>query len=170
PGAAGVSSLKFFLSDDPILDALDLELTPALQTTGLTPGASWSTAPMLTIPASVGTGTKFLFVRADVRDQIDADVSNNTAMVPIEIGDFIDLQITAVSGPAFAGTGRPMTASFSVRNAGTAPAGPFRVSLFLGPSGSATPGEGMALGFKDVARLATGSSLTTTAVLAVPVD
>jgi subtilase family serine protease len=118
----------------------------------------------------VGTGAKFLIARADLRDQTDADASNNTAVVPVGIGDFVDLQITTVAGPAAAATGRPLTASFTVRNAGTAPAGPFRVSVFMAPGVEPTPGAGTELGFKDIAGLGTGASLAGTVVVVVPAD
>jgi len=148
PATAGPFSLKFYLSDDDVLDPLDVELAPAPRSVGLTPGATWVTAPTLTIPASVTTGSKFLIARVDALDEIfEADESNNMLAIPIVIGDFVDLQIAAVSGPAAAATGRPMTASFTVRNAGTAPAGPFRVSVFMAPGVDPTPGAGMELGF-----------------------
>jgi len=171
PGFAGAFTLKFYLSDDALWDPSDVELTPAPRSLGLGPGASWATAPTLAIPASVTTGSKFLIARADALGEIfEADEDNNTQAIPIEIGDFVDLQITAVSGPAAAATGRPMTASFTVRNAGTAPAGPFRVSVFLAPGVEPTPGAGTELGGKDIAGLAAGASLAGTVVAIVPAD
>src|SRR6185295_18977676 len=85
----------------------------------------------------------------------------------IEIGDFADLQITAVAGPVAAGTGRPMTVSFTARNAGIAPVGPFRVNLFLaaGPNPPSAPGDGTGVGLKDFTGLAAGASLATTLVV-----
>jgi len=171
PGTAGAFTLKFYLSDDAVLDPLDVELAPAPRSLGLAPGASWAAAPTLTIPASVTTGSQFLIARVDALEEIfEADESNNTFAIPIEIGDFVDLQITAVTGPAAAATGRPMTASFTVRNAGTAPAGPLRVSVFMAPGADPTPGAGMELGFKDIPALGTGASLAGTIVVLVPAD
>ena len=171
PAATGPFTLKFYLSDDDVLDPLDVELAVAPRSPGLTPGASWAVAPTLTIPASVTTGARFLIARADALDEIfEADESNNTAVVPIEIGDFVDLQITAVTGPAAAATGRPMTASFTLRNAGTAPAGPFRVSVFMAAGVDLTPGAGTELGGKDVPALATGASLAGSVAVTIPPD
>lgn len=171
PAVAGSFTLKFYLSDDAELDPLDVELAATPRSAGLTPGASWATAPTLTIPASVTTGSKFLIARADALDEIfEAEERNNTAAIPIQIGDFVDLQVTAVTGPAAAATGRPLTASFTVRNAGTAPAGPFSVSVFLAPGIDPTPGAGTELGTKAIAGLGTGASLAGTIVLMVPAD
>src|SRR5262249_45451421 len=132
PATAGPFTLKFYLSDDAVLDPLDVELAPAPRSLGLTAGASWAVAPPLPIPASGTTGAKFLIARADALDEIfEADEGNNTAVVPIEIGDFVDLQITALSGPVTAKAGAAMTLSVTARNAGPVPAGPFRVTIFL---------------------------------------
>jgi glucose/arabinose dehydrogenase/subtilase family serine protease len=171
PATAGAFTLKFYLSDDDVLDPLDAELVPAPRSPGLPPGASWAVAPTLFIPPTAGTGAKFLIARVDALDEIfEADESNNTLAIPIDVGDFVDLQITTVVGPAAAATGRPMIASFVVRNGGTAPAGPFRVGVFLAPGADPTPGAGVELGFTQIAGLGTGAALANTLVVNVPAD
>jgi len=171
PGTAGPFTLKFYLSDSAILDPFAVELAPAPRSLGLAPGASWATAPTLAIPASVTTGSKRLIVRVDALDEIfESDETNNTLAIPVVIDDFVDLQIAAITGPAAAATGRPMTASFTVRNAGTAPAGPFRVSVFMAPGVDPTPGAGMELGGKNIPALGTGASLAGTVVVIVPAE
>ena len=125
PASAPASSLKFYLSDDQTLDGADLELSPARAVPILGPGAASTAVTTLAIPASVTTGSKFILARADALDQVtEGQEGNNVTARAIEIGDFADLQITAVAGPAAAGTGRPMTVSFTTRNAGVAPVGP----------------------------------------------
>ena len=171
PASAPASSLKFYLSDDQTLDGADVELSPARAIPALGPGAVSTAATTLAIPASVTTGSKFILARADAVDQVtEAQEGNNVTALAIEIGDFADLQITAVAGPAAAGTGRPMTVSFTTRNAGTAPVGPFRVNLFLAaaPNPAPAPGDGIGVGLKDFPGLAAGASLASTLVVNLP--
>jgi subtilase family serine protease len=124
----------------------------------------------LTIPGSVTTGNKFILARADTLDQVIEDQEgNNVTARAIEIGDFADLQITAVAGPATARAGQNMTVSFTARNAGTLPVGTFNVTAYLAPTApSPTPGDGEAVGLKTIATLAALASLATTTVVAVP--
>ena len=172
PGTAPASSLKFYLSDDGNLGGTDLELSPALAVVALGPGGAAAAVTTLVIPSTVTTGSRFLIARADALDQIaEGNESNNTRAVPIEINDFADLQISAVTGPVAAGTGRPMTVSFTTRNAGLAPVGPFRVSLFLAaPNPAPTPGQGIGVGFKDLPGLGAGAGLASTLVVNLPAN
>ena len=173
PGFAPASTLKLYLSDDALLDGADVELTPVLPVAALAPGASWAAAPTLRIPTSVTTGMKFLIARANALGDVpESDTTNNTATVPVEIGDFADLQISTVAGPAAAATGRPMTVSFTARNAGVAPVGPFRVGVFLaaGPNPAPAPGDGLRVGVKDLPGLGAGASLASTLVVNLPAD
>ena len=173
PGYAPASTLKFYLSDDSVLSDGDVELTPAIPVAALAPGAIFSAAPKLAIPASVTTGAKFIIARTNALGTVpESDTSNNALAVPIEIGDFADLQISAVAGPAAAATGRPMTVSFTARNAGTAAVGPFRVNLFLAatPNPAPAPGDGIGVGFKDFAGLGAGASLSSTLAVDLPAN
>jgi hypothetical protein len=134
-------------------------------------GGASAAVTTLVIPSTVTTGARFLLARADALDQIaEGDESNNTTAVPIEIGNFADLQIAAVAGPVAVGTGRPMTVSFTTRNAGLAPVGPFRVNLFLAaaPNPAPTPGNGIGVGFKDLPGLGAGASLASTLIANLP--
>ena len=107
----------------------------------LGPGAASAAVTTLAIPRPVTTGNKFLLARAEALDQIpEAQEGNNITARAIEIGDFADLQITAVAGPAAAGTGRPMTVSFTTRNAGVAPVGPVPREPVPGPRAESRAG------------------------------
>ena len=168
PGYAPASTLKFYLSDDAALGGGDVELTPAVPVPALAPGASFAAIPTLTIPASVVTGARVLIARANALSNVpESDATNDTASAPVEIGDFADLKITAVAGPAAAGTGRPMTVSFTTRNAGTAPVGLFRVTLFMaaGPNPPPVLDDGTDVGSKDFTGLAAGASLASTLIV-----
>jgi len=51
------------------------------------------------------------------------------------------------------------------------PAGPFRVTLYLAqPFPGALPGDGLAVGFKDIASLGAGASVGASVVVTVPAD
>ena len=153
PATAPASSLKFYLSDDQTFDVADVELSSARAIPTLGPGAVSTAATTLTIPASVTTGNKFILARADALDQVvEAQEGNNVTARAIEIGDFADLQITAVAGPATVRAGQNMTVSFTVKNAGTAPVGAFDVTVYLAPAAPPpAPGDGDAVGVKTIA-------------------
>src|SRR4029453_12903535 len=104
--------------------AAGAEPPPFVPVPALSPGASFLAAPTLSIPASVTIGTKFIVARANALGTLpEFNTSNNTAAVPLEVGHFADLQISAVAGPAAAGTGLAMTVSFTTRNAGVSAIG-----------------------------------------------
>jgi subtilase family serine protease len=171
PSVAPASTLKFYLSDDALLDPSDLELAAVRQIPVLTTNATSSGATTLLIPANVSAGAKFLIARADALGQVvESDAGNNTAVLPLEIGDFVDLSVTAISGAASVKAGAPMTVSVTTRNAGITPAGPFRVTLYMSqPSGpGALPGEGVVVGFRDIPGLGTGASIGASVVVTVP--
>ena len=65
-----------------------------------------------------------------------------------------------------------MSLSFTVRNVGSAPAGPFRVSFFLAPVSDPAPppGAGVLVGFRDLQGLAAVTSFATPAIVTVPAD
>jgi subtilase family serine protease len=172
PATAPTSSLKFYLSIDQTLDGTDVELSPPRTVPALAANGVSAAVTTLTIPGSVTTGNRFLLSRADALDQVtEAQEGNNVTALAIEIGDFADVQITAVTGPATVRAGQNMTVSFTVKNAGTAPVGPFDVTVYLVPAAaSPTPGDGQAIGLKRIAALGALASLATTTVVTVPDD
>ena len=153
PATAPASSLKFYLSDDQTLDTEDVELSPARTVPALAANGVSTAVTILTIPGSVTTGNKFILARADALDQVIEDQEgNNVTARAIEIGDFVDLQITAVAGPATVRAGQDMTVSFTVKNAGIAPVGAFKVTVYLAPAAPPpAPGDGDAVGVKTIA-------------------
>jgi len=165
PGTAPPSTLKFYLDD--------LELPPARAIPALGPGGTSTLATTLLIPANVSTGMSSIIARADALDAvIESNETNNAGALSIDIGDFVDLGLTAVSGPATVKAGMPMTVSATARNASTVPAGPFQVTFYMAqPFGAgAAPGDGVVVGVKDVASLGPGASVGLTLVVTVPAD
>ena len=170
PSVAPLSTLTFYLSDDQTLDPADIELAALRPIPMLTASATSACVSTLRIPASVTTGAKFILARADALDSVlESNEDNNVAMLPLEIGDFVDLTITTLSGPASVKTGAAMTLSVTTRNGGPVPAGPFRVAFYLAqPFPGALPGDGVAVGFKDLAGLAAGASVASSVSVSVP--
>jgi hypothetical protein len=83
--------------------------------------------------ATAPPGASFILARADALDAVpESEEGNNVTVRPLEIGDFVDLTLTAISGPASVKAGAAMTVAVTARNAGTVPAGPFRITLYLG--------------------------------------
>src|SRR5688572_32272523 len=100
----------------------------------LAAGVTSAAVTTLAIPSGVTTGVTFVIAVADALEAVPEGVENNNGRaLAIEIGDFVDLQITAVGAPLSVSTGKPLTATFTVRNAGTTPAGGFRASVFMAP-------------------------------------
>jgi subtilase family serine protease len=85
-GPAGLSTTRYSLSTDPILDAGDTALgfrsVPALQ-----PGGSNKGSVNVTIPAATAPGTYYVIAKADAYGVVaETNENNNTNTHPIVIG------------------------------------------------------------------------------------
>ncbi|HTO12985.1 MAG TPA: CARDB domain-containing protein [Candidatus Binatia bacterium] len=165
-GSAAATTLRLYLSNDSTITTLDTQLAE-LSIPALAPGAtSPSQTVAVTIPAGTTPGSYFIGALVDPAGAIgDANPGNNTKAVALKVIQ-PDLLVTALSAPGTAQTGRPLAISNTVRNAGTAPAGPFRVAFYMAP-GDSTPGAGSPIGVRDLTGLAanTNSSVVTTLTL-----
>ena len=101
PGYAPASTLKFYLSDDADAGRRRRRADARSSRCQLwRPARASLAARTLSIPASVTTGGKFIVARANALGAVpESNTSNNTAAVAVDVGDFADLQITAVAGP-----------------------------------------------------------------------
>jgi len=80
-----------------------------------------------------------------------------------------DLIIDAITGPTSAMLGEEILINTTVRNAGTADAGKFRVSVYLSKDAKVSDDD-IQLGFGDVPDLAEGKSRQGTAVATIPLN
>ena len=84
-GASGITYTRLVLSTDPNIDRSDRKLR-ALRIEGLTPGASRSYRPRLTIPADLPVGEYYLGAFADNSGrEAESDENNNTRSVSVAI-------------------------------------------------------------------------------------
>jgi hypothetical protein len=85
PGAAGASSLKYYLSTDNVYGTGDTYLaTDAVA--ALASGASASVAEVLTIPSTTGAGNYYILFVADADGQVaEGNETNNTGSVAIVV-------------------------------------------------------------------------------------
>jgi subtilase family serine protease len=114
---------EIFFSVDQTLGS-DTVLSVIGHTTTLAPGGSYSPTQMVTLP-NVPPGTYYLFLRVDALNQLaEGDESNNTTMALPIVVQTPDLIPTAFSAPATGAAGHQVSASFTVKNQGSANARP----------------------------------------------
>lgn len=80
-----------------------------------------------------------------------------------------DLVVDAISGPTTAVLGEEILINTTVRNAGDADAGPFRLSVYLSRDGTVSSDDAE-LGYGDVTDLAVGKAREGTAIATIPLN
>jgi subtilisin family serine protease/subtilase family serine protease len=169
---AGAFALRFHLSSDTTLDSGDV-LLGVRALAGLAAGAVSAATTSLRLPGNVSAGQYYIIAVVDaLGQQPELDEGNNTSVSgPLAVTLFRpDLKVSTVTGPAtgLATVGQSITVATTVRNAGPAAAGAFRVALYL--SLDATPsGDDILLGARQVVSLAAGASATASTTLKIPV-
>jgi hypothetical protein len=134
---------------------------------GLGAGASSAANTPATIPAGANPGTAYVCAIADDLGQVaESNEGNNTAFDDITIVQ-ADLTVPALGAPAIASPGGSITVSNTVRNDGTAPAGAFRMGLYLSSDANCTTGD-VPLGNRALAGLGTGVSSAANTVVTIP--
>jgi subtilase family serine protease len=139
PGAAGASTLHFYLSRDTVLDTGDTLLAsrtvPALAADTVNVNTN-----LLTLPGGIA-GVYYVLAQVDATNAVPElnETNNLTVSSPIEVGP--DLLISGVSAPAKAGSGATVYVNDTTKNrgAGTAPASSTR--FFLSVDGVLDAGD-----------------------------
>lgn len=164
-GAAAASSTSFFLSTDNTFDASDVALgTRAVA--ALAPGASSTAATTLTLPATLATGTYYVFIRADAAGAVaEAYENNNLTSRVIRVGP--DLWMLSITSPAAAGAGSTLAVGDSVRNSGGGTAGPGVTRFFLSAD-TLLGASDVFLGERATAAIAPGGTDSGSASLTIP--
>ena len=97
-----------------------------------------------------------------------ANISDDSGQGTITNDDSLaDLDITQVSGPASASPGGFITVSNTVRNAGGAPSGPFRVGLYFSDDNVCSTSDTL-IGSRAVGSLAPGATSTANSGATIP--
>jgi subtilase family serine protease len=176
-------SVSLYLSTDLIFDAADrfIGVLPVsvVNAVSVKAGASVTTPTptlptVLTIPADLPPGKYFFVAVADSGAKVaELDETNNVKLSSgtIEVTPFLpDFVVTAVSVPATANPGKPITIATTVQNQGPVNAGPTTVGLFLSTDTGIDPATDRSLGTQSVPALLAGAFITVTTSVTIPAD
>ncbi|HSD77737.1 MAG TPA: CARDB domain-containing protein, partial [Solirubrobacteraceae bacterium] len=164
-GPAEPSVTRCYLSTDATHDPADVPLG-GRAVAALAPGATSAGATTLTIPAGTAPGSYYVLAVAD-GDQavVEASEENNVAARALAAGP--DLAVSALSAPATAGTGVPITVTDTTTNQGAGPAAGSTTRFYLStdPTWDAADAP---LGGRAVPALAAGGSSAGSTSLTIP--
>ena len=164
--AAGVSTTRYFLSTNIVLDAGDTVLGERA-VGALGPGVSDAGSVTLTIPTGVGTGTLFLIAQADADDTVvETADSNNTKFRTIQIGA-ADLSVPLALGPFTAAAGASITITDTTKNGAGGLAGASTTVLYFSSNVFLDAGDPQ-VGSRAIPPLAGGASSQGTTQITVP--
>jgi subtilase family serine protease len=167
-GPAPVSTTRFYLSRDSILDAGDFPLgfrdVPILL-----PGASSAGITRVTIPPGTAPGTWYIIAKADADGVVvETTDTNNTRFATIVIGP--DLVVSALSAPTTGGAGLPVTVTDTTRNQGGGSTLLSTTTAFY-LSANTTLGTGdVPLGSRTVGALGPNAADTASTTFTIPAD
>jgi hypothetical protein len=120
-----------------------------------------------TIPAGATPGTAYVCAIADDLSVVtESNEANNSAFDDITIVQ-PDLSVSVLNAPAQASPGSNIAVSNTVGNGGTAPAGAFRMGLYLSSDVICTTGD-VLLGSRNVAGLGVGIASNANTVVTIP--
>jgi uncharacterized repeat protein (TIGR01451 family) len=172
PAAAGAFTVGIYLLPGPVFDRDQARLLGSRVVGGLGPGASSAAATTVMIPADATACLCFLAAVADDGDTVpELDETNNVRVAAVAIGiTRPELVVTALTGPAKAGTGQRITLNTTVRNTASPPAtaGPFTVGLYLSDSATFDSSTALLLGRRTVSSLAGGGVSSGGTTVTVP--
>jgi subtilase family serine protease len=164
-GAAGVSTTRFYLSSNAVLDASDV-LLGSRSVPALAAGATSTGPTTLTLPADTAVGAYYILISADDDAAVAETVeTNNTAAVPVQVGP--DLIVSVLSVPATTGAGAVITVGDTTTNQGSTPAAASTVAFYLSTNTTLDAGD-VLLGSRTVPALAAGGSSSGSTSVTVP--
>ncbi|HET7342421.1 MAG TPA: CARDB domain-containing protein, partial [Methylomirabilota bacterium] len=144
PAPAAAFTAQFYLSTDDTLDVGDVLLGSRVLG-GLGPGGSRTEVSTVTLPANTSAPASYrvIMVVDALGQQAELDETNNTAVSdPLPVTLYRpDLRMSALTAPARAAVGRPLTVRYTLRNDGPAPSGMFTVRFYLSTDGVFDPGD-----------------------------
>jgi hypothetical protein len=133
--AAGASALKYYLSSDNIYNTGDVLLgTDAVS--ALNAAASLPFSKVVTIPAGTAPGTYYILFVADADAQVtEVNETNNTGSALLTVtsaaGPSDLVVLTPATTPTTINAGSATTATCTVKNIGTGPAGTSNLKYYL---------------------------------------
>ena len=167
PGNAGGSSTLLRLGTTPTASAGDLGFVtvPAIPAGGVV-----SLPKLVTVPPGTLPGRYFVLAAADATALIvetNDDLADNLGASATRLVVGPDVVPTAATVPAAIATGGNLSVTYTLKNQGGAPAGPFNVSFVLVPTGGG-PEIALSPGRNGVT-IPAGGSKPLTDVVAVPI-
>ncbi|MCY2955084.1 MAG: hypothetical protein NTU53_24415 [Planctomycetota bacterium] len=165
---------RVYLSSDSVFGS-DWLLGTFSHSGALASGDNYTQVQNLVLPVDLAAGQYWVFVATDVYGQLDEpgaegnNVARSLGAMDVSLSPVPDLLPSAVSGPAAANTGQPVTISYTVRNAGRAiAAGPWKERVYLSPDGTLNGAAHLAT-FNRTDSLAAGQSAARTETVTLPV-
>jgi len=169
-GAAATpeSVTRFYLSVNSLLDAGDTALDGSRTVPELAPGALSSGSTSLTIPPTVVAGPYYLLAKADADNAIaETQENNNVSARAIQIGS--DLVVPALTVPAKAAAGAPVTISDTTANQGAGAAAATTTRFYLSANSVLDAGD-LSLGGRPVPALVPAASHSGSTTLTIPAE
>jgi len=168
-GASAGSTTRFYLSANAGLDAADVLLTGARSVTGLASGATSTGSTTLTIPPDTGTGTYYLFAKADADAAVlETYETNNTTLRLIQVGG--DLIVATLTVPPRAGAGSSIAVSETTTNQGEGSVAGSTTRFYLSANLLLDASDLLLAGARGVPALGASSGSTGTTTLAIPAE
>ncbi len=174
PGAANLSTTKFYWSTNATFDAGDSELgsraIPSLIAGAKSP-ATGSASTSVTIPAGTCSGTYYIIAKADADGVVsETNETNNTKYKSIKVGP--DLIVSALTAPLTVGPGQIISVNDTTKNRGGCPSGASTTKFYLSTNRAYDAGD-TELGSRAIPSLivgakspATGSASTSVTISA----
>ena len=176
PGAAsGTWFDAVYASLSPTLDTSAILLGEFKNTDELAPDGMYSQSQLVQIPPCTA-GQYFIFVATDVSNAVNSsacqvnNLVSSTNALQVNFDLYPQLGVSAVSIPATASAGQPMTISWTVTNGGLATANsPWVDAVYLTADGTFNPANDSFLGYyTEATPLAPGASRTQSASFTLP--
>ena len=163
---AGSFRVGIYFSSDSTCNTSDT-LIASRTVASLAAGAASAANTPATVPSGAAVGTRYVCAVADdlgaVAETSEANNSQTTSLTIVQA----DLRVSAFAPPAKASPGSSVNVSNTVRNDGTAAAGPFRVGIYLSPDASCGTADTL-LASRSLAALAAGASSAANTSVTIP--
>jgi subtilase family serine protease len=165
-GGTGYFRVGYYLSTDATITTSDTFLG-SRAVSSLPPGGSSTADTTLTLPTGLPPGTYYLGAIADDQHLVsEASETNNTRATAIVLAG-PDLIVSAVSGPASAGTGTPFDVTTTVANIGAGASAASTVSIYLSKDPVITTSD-VLLGTRSFGTLAPGATSAGPTTVSIP--
>lgn len=163
---SGASVTGFYFSSNAVLDAADT-LLGSRPVPGLGSGQSSAGATAVQIPQTAGTGTYYIFAKADIGATVVESAETNNASPPLAIRLGPDLTLTALTAPTAAAAGSSIVVNDTTANTGGGSAAASTTRFHLSVNLALDAGD-VVLGSRAVPALGAGTSSAGSTTVVIP--